>query len=148
MAFYYAHEKAKFDAAWEKTAAWYRAEGMSEDAIRILHEDAWEEFKSNRNYVMHTQDLPSDSRINAVYYLALTVTISEEDLTERYDWIETIDNPGLVHKLRLLNTHALEMLTLISQDGLTQEEAARRIGIPYRTFKYQWKRLKKFLKNF
>lgn len=95
-----------------------------------------------------TQDLPNDSRINAVYYLALTVTISEEDLTERYAWIETIDNPGLVQKLRLLNTHALEMLTLISQDGLTQEEAARRIGIPYRTFKYQWKRLKKFLNNF
>ena len=43
MTFHYAREKAKFDAAWEKTAAWYRAEGMSEEAIRILHDDAWEE---------------------------------------------------------------------------------------------------------
>ena len=148
MAFNYAHEKAKFDAAWKKTAAWYRAEGMSEEAIRILHDDAWEEFKADRNYILHTQDLPSDSGINTVYYWSLMITFSEEDFTERYAWIETIDNPRLVQKLRQLDPHGLEMLTLITQDGMTQEEAAQQMGIPYRTFKYQWSRLKKYLKNF
>lgn len=147
MAFYYAQEKAKFDAAWQKTAAWYRREGMSEEAIRILYDDAWEEFKANRNYTLHTQELPDEQRTNILYCLSMTVTFSEDDFTGRYAWIETIDNPELVHKLRRLDTHSLEMLTLVSQDGLTQEEAAQRMMVPYRTFKYQWKRLKKYLQN-
>ena len=39
----------------------FAPEEMSEEAIRILHDDAWEEFKADRNYILHTQDLPSDS---------------------------------------------------------------------------------------
>ena len=126
----------------------YRSAGMSEDSIQILRDDAWNEFKSDRNYALHTQELPEDQRINTSYYLSLTINASEEELTGRYDWIETLNNPSMVHKLRQLNINKLEMLTLISQDGLTQEEAAIRMGIPYRTFKYQWSRLKKYLKNF
>ena len=155
MAFYYAHEKAKFDAAWEKTAAWYRAEGMSEEAIRILHDDAWEVFKSNRNYALHTQKLPSEE-INSeadptrLYqkFVSLMVIITEEDLQGRYAWVDTLDNTALVHKLKKLSAHELEMLTLVTQEGYTQAEAAVRMGIPYRTFKYQWNRLKNFLRNF
>ena len=147
MTFYYAQEKAKFDAAWQKIAVWYRQEGMREDAIRILYDDAWEEFKANRNYALHTQDIPDEQRANTLYSLSMAVTFSEEDFTGRYTWIETIDNPELVHKLRRLDTHFLEMLTLVSQDGLTQKEAAQQMSMPYRTFKYQWRCLKKYLQN-
>ena len=155
MTFHYAREKAKFDNAWEKTAAWYRAEGMSEDAIRILHDDAWEEFKSNRNYVLHTQRLPSeglqseqDTSTLFQKFSSLTVIISEEDFTTRYAWVDTLDDTVLVHKLKKLCVRELEMLTLVTQEGYTQAEAAVRMGIPYRTFKYQWNRLKNFLSNF
>lgn len=142
MGFNYAREKAKFEAEWKKKADLYRSAGMSEESIQILRNDAWNEFKSDRNYALHTQELPEDQRINTSYFLSLTITASEEELTGRYDWIETLNNPLMVHKLRQLDINKLEMLTLVSQDGLTQEEAAIRMGIPYRTFKYQWSRLK------
>jgi len=155
MTFHYAREKAKFDAAWEKTAAWYHAEGMSEETIRILHDDAWEEFKSNRNYLLHTQRLPGEEIQNEQdastlfqKFTSLTVIISEEDFTERYAWVDTLENAVLVHKLKKLGVYELEMLTLVTQEGYTQTEAAMRMGIPYRTFKYQWNRLKNFLRNF
>jgi len=148
MGFNYAREKTKFETEWKKKAMLYRSAGMSEDSIQILRDDAWNEFKSDRNYALHTQELPEDQRINTSYFLSLTITASEEELTGRYDWIETLNNSAMVHKLRQLDINKLEMLTLVSQDGLTQEEAAIRMGIPYRTFKYQWSRLKKYLKNF
>lgn len=36
MGFYYAREKQKFDAEWERLSAWYQAEGMSAEAIKEL----------------------------------------------------------------------------------------------------------------
>ena len=36
MGFYYAREKQKFDAEWERLSAWYQAEGMSAEAIEAI----------------------------------------------------------------------------------------------------------------
>lgn len=113
---------------------------MGEETIRILHDDAWEEFKSNRNYVLHTQRLPSerlqseqDASTLFQKFTTLTVIISEEDFTARYAWVDTLDDAVLVHKLKKLCVHELEMLTLVTQEGYTQAETAVRRGIPYRT---------------
>ena len=62
--------------------------------------------------------------------------------------MDTLDDAVLVHKLKKLSVLELEMLTLVTQEGYTQSEAAMRMGIPYRTFKYKWNRLKKFFRNF
>lgn len=86
MGFNYAREKAKFEAEWKKKADLYRSAGMSEESIQILRNDAWNEFKSDRNYDLHTQELPEDQRINTSYFLSLTITASEEELTGRYDF--------------------------------------------------------------
>ena len=78
-------------------------------------------------------------------YTELAITFSEADFTDRYAWVETIDQPELVHKLKQLTPHELEILTLLAFDGYTQKEAAERMGIPYRTFKYQLQKIKIFL---
>jgi len=52
MGFNYGREKKKFDTDWKKKATWYRAVGMSEDAIQTLHAFDWEQFKSERRYTV------------------------------------------------------------------------------------------------
>jgi len=155
MGFNYAHEKAKFEAEWKKRAESYHAAGMSEESIQILRDDAWNEFKSDRNYALHTQEYPSeglndenDASSLFTKFSSLTDSFTEEDLFERYSWLDAVENPELIHKLKQLDREKLEMVTLVVYEGYTQEEAATLMKIPYRTFKYHWKLLKNFLKNF
>lgn len=153
MGFNYAFERAKFDVEWQKKYEWYKAEGMSDDAIRKIYEYDLGVFNAERSYVNHTQELP-DENTPLEYghgtlvqkYEHFCVTFSEADFSGRYAWVETIEDEKLVHKLKKLNEHQLEMLTLISFEGYTQEEAAKCMEIPYRTFKYQLKKLRNFLK--
>ena len=155
MGFNYAREKAKFETEWKKKAESYRLAGMSEESIQILRDAAWNEFKSDRNYALHTQQYPSEglndekdasSLFNK--FSSLIDSFSEEDLFERYSWLDAVDNPDLIHKLKQLDTEKLEMITLVVYEGYTQKEAAMLMEIPYRTFKYHWKLLKDLLKNF
>ena len=78
----------------------------------------------------------------------LTVSIEDSGCKSRYWWGEEIENEELAHKVKSLSSEEVEMLTLLTFEGLSQAEAARIMGIPYRTFKYKLRGLKVFLKNF
>ena len=58
----------------------------------------------------------------------------------RYDWVEQISDERLVLKLKALSVVELEMLTLIAFDQCNQHEAAQKMSMPYRTFKYRLKK--------
>ena len=139
MGFYYATEKAKFNAKWKTLEKWYRESGMSEDAIREMREYDWSEFKARRRYEKRRDDSGIDIE-------EIAEPETEQRTSGRYGWIEDIDTPTLVHKLRNLTLHELEIITLLTVEDLTQEQAAKKMGIPYRTFKYQLKKIKKLLK--
>ena len=153
MGFNYGREKKKFDADWKKKAAWYRAAGMSEDAIQTLHAFDWEQFKSERRYVNHTQELPSDEvlewmsyRVHNIY-ASMRTDISEAYLSERYDWIEQLDTPTLTQQLRRLSQEDIELLTLLL-DGYTQREIANMLGCTQPNIAQKMRRIKKILINF
>ena len=139
MGFKYAREKRKFDEKWEKLEDWYRKSGMSEDAIREMREYDWNELKARRRYENKRDESGADIE-------EIAEPETERKTSGRYCWIEDLNNPALVHKLRKLTSHELEIITLLIIDDLTQQQAAEKMGIPYRTFKYQLKKIKDFLK--
>ena len=139
MGFNYATEKAKFDEKWKKLEDWYRKSGMSEDAIREMREYDWNELKARRRYENKRDESGADIE-------EFAEPETERKTSGRYGWIEDLNNTALVHKLRKLTLHELEIITLLIVDDLTQQQAAEKMGIPYRTFKYQLKKIKDFLK--
>ena len=153
MGFNYGREKKKFDAEWKKKFAWYCAVGMSEDAIQTLYEFDWEQFKSERRYTIHTQELPSDEllewmsyRVHNIY-ASVRTDISDDCLSTRHDWIEQIDTPTLAQQLRRLSQEDIELLTLLL-DGYTQREIAGILGCTQPNIAQKMRRIKKILKNF
>ena len=153
MGFNYGREKKKFDTEWKKKAAWYRAVGMSKDAIQTLRAFDWEQFKSERRYVNHTQALPSDEllewmsyRVHNIY-TSVRTDISEECLSARYDWIEQLDTPALTQQLRRLSQEDIELLTLLL-DGYTQREIAGMLGCTQPNIAQKMRRIKKILRKF
>ena len=153
MGFNYGREKKKFDTDWKKKSAWYRAAGMSEDAIHTLHAFDWEQFKSERRYANHTQELPSDEvlewmsyRVHNIY-ASVQTDMSDDCLSARHDWIEQLDTPMLVRQLRRLSQEDIELLTLLL-DGYTQREIAGILGCTQPNIAQKMRRIKKVLKNF
>lgn len=62
MGFYYAREKQKFDAEWERLSAWYQAEGMSAEAIRELYQYDWIESLDDGELAGRLKKLSEDDR--------------------------------------------------------------------------------------
>lgn len=155
MGFNYGKEKRKFDAAWEKTAAWYRAEGMSEEAIAEMREFDLAVFRSDRVYATHTQPLPnqdsSQSKSDQQYlkltrkFPSMATDIDDYAFKGRFDWIETLDNEELVLKLRQLSLEDLELVTMIVFDGLTHSEIADLRGCTRSNVSKKWTQIKKSL---
>lgn len=95
MGFYYATEKAKFNAKWKTLEKWYRESGMSEEAIREMREYDWSEFNSTRKFYRCRGDDVDIENIANDDDNFVDKAFSEE-------WIELLDTPELVLKLRKL----------------------------------------------
>lgn len=148
MGFYYAREKQKFDAEWERLSAWYRAEGMSAEAIRELYQYDWATFCRQRSFENRTQPLPEEPA-SVLYqkYSQLTTVMADTDLRGRYDWIESLDDEELAGRLKKLSVDDRELLTQIVMDGLTKAEVARLRGVTRQSINDKIQRIKKFLKK-
>lgn len=148
MGFYYAREKQKFDAEWERLSARYQAEGMSAEAIRELYQYDWAVFCRQRSFENRTQPLPEEPA-SVLYqkFAQLTTMMTDTDLRGRYDWIESLDDEELAGQLKKLSADDRELLTQIVMDGLTKAEVARLRGVTRQSINDKIQRIKKFLKK-
>lgn len=148
MGFYYAREKQKFDAEWERLSAWYQAEGMSAEAIGELYQYDWAVFCRQRSFENRTQPLPEEPG-NVLYqkFAQLTTVMTDTDLRGRYDWIESLDDEELAGRLKKLSEDDRELLTQIVMDGLTKAEVARLRGVTRQSINDKIQRIKKILKK-
>lgn len=155
MAFYYAKEKRDFDREWEQLRAEYGAAGMSEQDISTLYDFDLQWFCSRRRFMNHTQNLPAEviqgenSREKSSLvrrFAAFSVSLDESAMGGRYGWVEEIDNPRLLDKLRKLSHEDLELLTLLAIDGHTQTEIAIFKGCSQNGISKKYLRIKKNLK--
>ena len=121
MGFYYATEKAKFNAKWKTLEKWYRESGMSEEAIREMREYDWSEFNSTRKFYRYGDD---DVDIE-------NIANDDDDFVDKAfseEWIELLDTPELVLKLRKLPADYIEIVDLMLREDLTQKEIAARMN--------------------
>ena len=154
-----AYERKKFEAKQKKQAEEYRALGMSEEQIQIMYEFDLEQFNSNRSYYSHTQSfIPDDFdesedddeklSIFEKFKDALTISIEDSSDKSKYWWIEEIDEPETVKKIKSLSERDLEILTLMVIDELTHEEIAKIMGVCVRTIERVNARFKNLFKKF
>ena len=148
MGFHYAREKQKFDAEWERLSAWYKAEGMSAEAIKELYQYDWAVFCRQRSFENRTQPLPEEpASVLHQKFSQLTTVMTDTDLRGRYDWIESLDDDELAGRLKKLPADDRELLTQIVMDGLTKAEVARLRGVTRQSINDKIQRIKKFLKK-
>lgn len=148
MGFHYAREKQKFDAEWERLSAWYRAEGMSPEAIKELYQYDWAVFCRQRSFENRTQPLPEEpASVLHREFSQLTTVMTDTDLRGRYDWIESLEDEELAGRLKKLSEDDRELLTQIVMDGLTKAEVARLRGVTRQSINDKIQRIKKFLKK-
>ena len=154
-----AYERKKFEARQKKQSEEYRALGMTEEQIKEMYEFDLEQYKSDRRYHMHTQpftssdfddgeDDDSESTLLNKFFDELSVAIDSSSEQSRYWWIEEIEDEELAYRVKCLNSDEIEMLTVLAFDCYTQAEAAKKMGIPYRTFKFKLRNIKNFLRKF
>ena len=154
-----AYERKKFEAKQKKQAEEYRALGMSEEQIQIMYEFDLEQFNSNRSYYSHTQSFipddfdeseDDDEKLSIFEKFKDVLTISIEDSSDksRYWWIEEIDEPETVKKIKSLSERDLEILTLMVIDELTHDEIAKIMGVCVRTIERVNARFKNLFKKF
>ena len=68
--------------------------------------------------------------------------------TDRYWWIEEIDDPALASELKKLPAESIEILTLYAIEGFTHEEIAKRFGLTRRAITKRIDKLRKLLGTF
>lgn len=153
------YERRKFEARQKKQAEEYRALGMTEEQIKAMYEFDLEQYKSDRRYYSHTQsfvpddfdeDEDDDEKLSIFdkFKELLTSSIEESGNKSRYWWIAEIEDEVLARKVRSMASEEIEMITLLAFEGYSQTESAQHMGMPYRTFKYKLRNLKKFIKKF
>lgn len=156
MGFNYSLEKKKFDKEWARKSAWYRAEGMSEDAIQAMYGFDWNAFNAERAFLNHTQERPDEFFDNEgddcstlfQKFESLSTSFSIEDFSGRYAWVDAVERSRLATVLKKLRRDDLELLTLLLLENYTVVEIARKQGIAHSTISRKWSRLRKYLKNF
>ena len=139
MGFNYAREKRKFDEKWKKLEVWYRRSGMSEDAIREMREYDWNELNSTRKFYRRGEDNVDVESIAEEDVDAIDKTFSEE-------WIELLETPNLVRKVRKLPADYIEIIDLMVRENLTQEEVARRMHCSQQNIAKKIEKIRKLLR--
>ena len=138
MGFNDAREKRKFDEKWKKLEVWYRESGMSEDAIREMFEYDWREFNSNWKFYRYRYDDVDIESIVEEDGDSIDKTFSEE-------WIELLETPNLVRKVRKLSADYIEIIDLMVRENLTQEEIAGRMHCSQQNIAKKIEKIRKLL---
>ena len=118
-------ERADFEKNWEQLRKWYRAEGMSEDAIEAMYRFDLEEFNSKRRFLTHNiylEDVPEKECSEEDYE-------SFEKNKSRFWWLEEISDPDLAAAIKELSDQDLQIYTMAAFEGYTQKEIGKCFGI-------------------
>ena len=138
MGFNYALEKRKFDEKWKKLEDWYRKSGMSEDTIREMFEYDWREFNSTRKFYRYGDDDVDVESIAEEDGDSIDNAFSEE-------WMELLDTPYLVRKVRKLPADYIEIIDLKVRENLTQKESDGRISCKQQNISKKIEKIRKLL---
>jgi DNA-directed RNA polymerase specialized sigma subunit len=147
-------ERKKFNSEWEKNKEIYIEAGMSMDAINEIYEFDLKVFNSSRKYAVHTQpsldeniDAENDPEAAAIAHAYMKYISNNQETisSSRFGWIEEIDNPKLLKKIKELSTDDLELLTLYVFEGFSQAHIAQFFGVNQGTICRKLQNIEKYL---
>lgn len=155
MSFQYAQEKLKFEKNWNALQVQYEQAGMSQDAIKEIHDFDWQWFKSRRRYISMLTELPEDTTLEDLPSCSSAHTGGEPPQhygvavgnSNRYSWLDEIEDAALLQKLMLLDSDDIDLLTSVVLEGHSQREFAQRNGRSERAVSRQFQRILKFFQN-
>ena len=116
MKFNYALEKKEHEMKWNRLYKEYRKLGMSDEAIEIMKEFDWEQFKQQRIFCLHNQHLPEEEYedgTNPLMTKFYEAFMYEDNFLEkdRYAWVEDLDSEELIKAIKSLTHLKIEILT-------------------------------------
>lgn len=136
MGFNYGYGRKKMEEEFAEIKAVCRKEGMSEESIEEIRRMMLDELNSNRRFYRHTQPLDGlqfadgeeaeeeRSPLLDKFLGRLSVTQGEIYEWGRMDWIEDLDTVETIVWVKEQSEKDIELLTLLSVDGLKQKEVA------------------------
>lgn len=138
MAFNYGYARNKMEQEFAQIAEVCRAEGIPEDTIELIHRILLDELNSERRHCTHTQsydalqfpdgeDASVDNNPLVNKYLE-SFSAPEVQICEWAGWIEDLDTPEIIIWAQSLSEADHLLLTLLTEDGLKQIEAAKALG--------------------
>lgn len=151
MGFNYGREKRRFNKEWEQLQKEYAAAGMKEADITRMKEFDWEWFCSRRTYENHNQTLPDEEDIEEGKtvlfrkFPELSADFEQRKFSDRYAWLQEIEDKKLYQRLCQLEEKDLELLTLMVIDGYRQADIARLWGCMRSTVTKRLNKIKKVL---
>ncbi len=162
MSYNHGAKEREFNRMWSKTEKAYRDAGMSEYAIQKMYEYEREVFNSDRRYLTHKDEQPLDIAIgddsnsdNGRLSLApdrVLKQIRTIDITlvstDKYSWIDGIEDEKLYAVLINMKDDYKELLTLYAIDGYSVGEIALMKGIAHQNVSKKLARIKAILKEF
>ena len=80
-------------------------------------------------------------------FTSLSASFDETELSDRYAWIDTISDDTLSKKLKNLSKDELELLTLLSIEGYTQREIARKMHCSQNVISKRLIKIRRILKE-
>ena len=112
----------------------YKAAGMSEEQIQEMFKFDKEQLARDIAFFRRTQSMPDNiedfdaESQNPLLNYFLEQLSCEMDLstTSRYWWVEEIENPALLEKIKKLSDDYLDLITLLIFEGYTQSEIAEK----------------------
>ena len=152
-------ERAKFEREQARLREKYLAAGMTEEQIQVMREFDADWYRKRRREARHTQRLNisafdeddgDDETKNPLLkkFLHNFSVVDKHWESERFGWIEQIEDKGLYHKVKSLKEIEKEILTEVLYDGFTQSDIAENLGVNQSNISRRIARLKNILKNF
>ena len=141
-----AHNKAREEYKWklwkEREENKMRELGMAEEAIRVLRESDWEDFKAERRFREHQISLQDYMEI-----LLEETSKTESQVQNVEELLDAVTNEQLLHTLLETDRKTLQILVL-KMMGYTSKEISRCMGMPEQTIYTKIRRLREKIKNF
>ena len=159
MAFNNGAARRKFETEWAQLEKEYRAAGMEESLIRDMKEFDLRTLRSERVYREHVQagvdfngescDFEEDGILTGLFMENFSVTMEISYRSEgRYGWIDEMDSEELTVALKALPDTEKEILTLLFEEGKTQEQIAAAMGRNQSWVCREMKKLRNILNKF
>lgn len=129
-------ERAKFEKEQAELRVQYLAAGMTEEQIKMMYNFDNDFFNERRREAEHTQELDvytgedEDNKDNPLvkkFVDSLTRTDKHFE-SDKYGWIERIENEKLCKALKALSDADKELLTNYIVGGMSQVEIALRLA--------------------